>query len=237
MSDINWAGLVQRTNPFGEFADGMARGQEMRQSRVRENLFMQKQAAEAKQLAKAEALDDENRLERGILGNMARTDPRAAAAKAVEVGQFDMAGELSKLDENQRKVARENAEDLGGFASGLLGLPLEQRKGVIEQAAPILTQKGFKPEQIQAFDPSDANLQALVSSSMTLKTALEEANRKRDDARATERDAEMSQYREDMLDIAGRRVGVTERREGRAASGGGRGGRAAPKLPTGFILD
>lgn len=246
MDGINWGGLAPRVNVFDQLSEGLMRGTEMRQQRERANLFAQKQAFEMEEAKRARAKEDrelatdnENRLERGIIGHMAAKDPKAAAAKAVEVGQFDLAKELSALNESQRKVARENAEDLGGFAVALKNVPYDQRKAVIAQAQDTLIGYGFTPDKIAAFDPTDEALDAQAAGAFDLKSALEEANRKRDDARAAAKDDEMSQYREDMLALAGRRVGVSERREGRVASGrgGGRGGGAPAKLPSGFILD
>lgn len=208
MDGINWNGLVQRSNPFSSLSEGFQAGTDMRRDRERDAMLRQKQAADARALARTEALDNENRLERGIIGNMAGKDPRAAAAKALEVGQFDLAEQLGKLDEGQRKAARERAEDLGGFAATLAQQPYEARKAIIQQAAPILQELGFKPEQITGFDPSDQALQALVASSTDLKTALEEANRKRDDARADMTAEEAKRHNRTLEGQGAARIGI-----------------------------
>lgn len=223
MAEINWGALVQQRNPFDNFAEGMQGGAQMRMDRERQNLFAQEHAYKLEERKRALAEDQENRLERGIVGHMARTDPRGAQKKAVEVGQFDLAAEMGKLDESQRKAARENAEDLGGFASGLLSVPYEQRKGVIAQARPILIQKGFTEQQIDAFDPSDQGLQALVTSAMDLKTALEEANRQRDDKRQAETAAEARRHNSVLEKQGDARVGIARGQLGVSQSNAARG--------------
>lgn len=247
MDGINWGGLVQRTNPLAELAQGLQVGTEMRQAKERENLFRQRQAHEIEQDRRvnaredrAIALDQENRLERGLLGYMARTDPAAAARKAVEVGQVDMADSFSKMDEDQRAAARERAGVLAAYVESLQepqpGQPAptpQSIKAQILQDAEALEELGFTRQQIEAFEPTLSNLAGLKAKALGLKGMLEERNRLRDDKRAEAKDREMQQYREDMLALAGRRVGVTERREGRQgaaprAGGGGDGGARGP---------
>lgn len=235
MSDINWAGLVQRTNPFAEFQQGMESGRQRRLEEDRANLFAKEQQAREQDRQRAMAEDQENRLERGILGHMAKTDPRAASQKALEVGQYELGDQFAKMDANQRKIARDNAEDLGGFAATLLAqVPYEQRKSVIAQARQTLESYGLKPEKIDGFDPTDEALQGLVASSMTLTQALAEQRAKRDDDRQAARDEEMADYRKAMLGLSGERIGLARQREARVAKGGGKGGaKPAGPRPTG----
>jgi hypothetical protein len=223
MSDINWGLAVNRTNPFAEFTQGMEQGRQRRQDEDRANLFAEEQKYRIEERRKKDQLDREERMARGILGHVAKTDPRAAATKAVEVGQYDLADQFSKLDANQRKIARDNAEDLGGFAATIKAqVPdVGQRKAIIAQARETLKGYGLKDEQIDAFEPTDDNLQGLIAQSMTLTQALQEQNRQRDDKRAEARDAEMAEYREAMKGFAGDRVALARQREGRVASGGG----------------
>lgn len=188
MDGINWNGLNQ-PNPFANFAEGLRFGADMRQQRERTDLLRQRQQLEVQKAQREQALADEERARRAAVGGaVAKGD--YAGARTAAAGDFDMIGEINKMDAEQRKVARENAADLGGFAAGIAKVPYEQRKGIIAQAKPILSQRGFTPEQIDAFDPTDANLQALTASAMDLKTALEQSDREADNKRA---DAQLSE--------------------------------------------
>lgn len=223
MSEINWGLAVNRTNPFAEAINGFQQGTEMRRQTERDNLFAQRQEFEIAEANRKRMAEEAAAARKAKVGGYVAQGDYAGARTAAE-GDFDMLESIGKLDEAQRKAARDNAEDLGGFAAALKGVPYEQRRAIIAQARETLTGYGFKPEQLDAFDPTDQALDAQVMGAMDLKTALEEANRQRDDARAGERDDEMRQYRQDMLSLAGRRVGVSERREGRVAAGGGKAG-------------
>lgn len=258
MSDINWAGLVQHSNPFADFAQGLQYGAEMRRDRIKAdqqtarqkayNLFATDPMGAEKALIAAGDTEgandlrerrqgDDKNFRRGMIGMMVQKgDLQGAQAKAVQVGEFDLAENIGKLSADQRKVARENAQDLGGFAMGLLNVPYEQRKAVIGQARAILTQRGFTEQQIDAFDPSDANLQALGAQAMDLKTALEEANRQRDDNRAREQFDETKRHNRateatsaGSLAVARGNLGV--RQAEHAARLKGQGDYAAPAIP------
>jgi hypothetical protein len=207
MSDINWSLAVNRTNPFGEFADGLQRGADMRRQTERDNIFKERHAFEMEQANRQRQQEEALAARKAEVGGAVAKGDFGAARQAAG-GDFDMLESIGKLDEAQRKAARENAEDVGGFAAGLMQAPPEQRKAIIAQARPILKEKGFSDEQIDGFDPSDANLQALVTSSMGLKTALEEANRKRDDKRA-EMTAEEARRHQREMEAQGRsRIGL-----------------------------
>lgn len=206
MDGINWGGLNNGANPFASFTQGMERGAEMREARAQRdreatrrqaiNLFATDprgaeaglmavgdiETAEALRKRREGAATDERRAKVG--GMVGQKDYAGAQAEAIAGGDFDMAKSIAGLDEAQRKAAREHAEDLGGFAMGLKTVPYEQRKAIIAQVRPLLLQRGFNEQQIDGFDPSDANITALATSAMDLKTALDEANRQRDDARA-----------------------------------------------------
>jgi hypothetical protein len=234
MSDINWGGLVQRTNPFGEFADGMARGQDMRRQKERDNLFAQKQAFEMEESQRSRQKEEAAAARQAGVGSAIGKGDYAGAREAAG-GDLAMLKQIGELDEQQRKVVQERNGTLVAYLSQLPPDP-NAAKAMIMQDAPALKELGFTDEQIAGFQPTPQNIALMKAKALGLEGMLKDADRVRDDKRASEKDAEMSQYREDMLGLAGRRVGVSERREGRVASGGGRGG-APAKLPSGFILD
>lgn len=101
------------------------------------------------------------------------TDPQGARTAAIGAGDFDLAGELGKLDEQGRAKAKENAERMAVIGLTLKKSPYEARKPAIQQLSSVLQASGFSPEQIAGFDPTDEAIDGLVASSMDLKTALE----------------------------------------------------------------
>lgn len=248
MSDINWAGLVNRTNPFASFSEGLMQGAQMRQERERENLFRQKLAREERALAKAEAADTENRFEQGMLGYMARKDPRAAQAKAVEVGQYELADKFGKLDETQRKQAGERAGVLAAYVESLQtpqpGQPAptpQTIKAQIMQDADALAELGFTREQLQAFEPTPANMARLRAEALGLKGVLEQRNAERDDRRADDAAAETKRANRERERQGNARLGIAAdtNRRGWAAHNERKkaGGYGVPGGPTSGVVN
>ena len=206
MDGINWSGLSQSRNVFADLAQGLRYGSDLRKERQKAdqeaartralNLFStDPRGAEtalmsagdietAELLRKRREFEEASKRRANAAELVGKGDYRGAQQAALSGGDFDMAKSIAGLDIDQRKAARERAQDLGGFALGIKGLPYDQRRSVIQQAASILQQQGFTEEQIAGFDPTDANLQALAAQAMDLKTALEEADRQADNARA-----------------------------------------------------
>jgi hypothetical protein len=113
--------------------------------------------------------------QKAILSQYAK-DPAAAHNAAYATGDPGIVDMVSKLDENQRQVALEKAQRLAAVAFKLKQTPYEQRKPALQQLAPALQGAyGFTPEQIAAFDPSDATLDGIISQGMDLKTLIEQS--------------------------------------------------------------
>jgi hypothetical protein len=248
MSDINWAGLGNQRNVFAEMADGLQRGTDIRRQNERDNLFAQRQEFEIGQAKRQAEIEDEQRRRKTNVGAAVTKGDYQGARQAAE-GDFDLLTSIGKLDAEQRQAARERAEDLGGFAAALMQQPYEQRKAILAQAQETLIGYGFTPEQLAAFDPSDQALQAQVASSMDLKTALEEANRQRDDRRANEAFEETKRarsvaekQRERQLGISAGSLGVSRARlglsrEAHNARLKGVGGYGTPGVGGGVVAD
>ena len=184
MDGINWGLAVNRTNPFAEFSEGMMRGQDMKRERERENLFAERLAyerqREERELAKeaeaerkAAALDQENRLERGLLSNMARKDPRGAQFKAMEVGQDDLARQFGQMSDEQREAAKERAGVLLAYVESLNGKSPQEVKAQIMQDADALTELGYTREQLEAFQPTPVAMAKLRTEALGIKGYLE----------------------------------------------------------------
>lgn len=207
--NINWGGLVQRTNPFAEFQQGMESGRTRRLDEDRANLFAQEQQYRMEERQRGRAKEDENNLEQGLVSHMARTDPRAAQAKAVEVGQYDMADQIGKLDAQQREVAKERTGILVAYLDSLQGQDEATAKAQIMQDAPALMELGYTQEQIQGFSATPANVARMKAEALGLKGLLEQQNKDRDDKRADDKAKADEAYRAKTLAQGDRRIGLS----------------------------
>lgn len=102
-------------------------------------------------------------------------DSKGARTAAMQAGDFDMVAAIDKMSESQRAQATDNAMTLGAIAIRLQYVPYEERKAALANAKPFLAQRGFTGEQLDGFDPTDANLNAIIASATDFKTALEQS--------------------------------------------------------------
>lgn len=171
-------------------------------------------------------------------GQYAAGDVAGATTTAIAGGDFDMAKQIAALTKEQRAVATQHAEELGAYATSLKGLPYEQAKARIQADTPMLMQRGFKPQELAGFDPTPQNIDAVIGQAMDLKTALDQQNKLRDDARADQQFGETQRHNKVSEGISGRnastsaysaqtgRMSFNERKKagGFGTPGGARGG-------------
>lgn len=164
-------------------------------------------------------------------------DPAASRQGAMATGDEGLIKTISEMDDNQRKVAAANADEVASVAFALKNMPVEARKAQIQspQMAEFLASKGFKPEMIASFEPTDEALDGIIAQGTSLKDMLAAQREDRTAKYQQERLDEDRRHRMTMEGFAGqnadsRRITATRPR----ASGGGGGGM---KLPTGFVLD
>lgn len=171
-------------NAFRSYSAGK---EDRRQSNIRNALLAHKNdptaaaadLIEAGYLEQGLALQDRKRAldadatRKRVLGGYG-SDPDAARKDAMGSGDTQLIGQIQQMDAQQRQVAAQNADELGAVALALKQQPPEARKAALQnpQLSQWLTSKGFKPEQIAGFDPSDANLDALIAQGSTLKDLL-----------------------------------------------------------------
>lgn len=119
--------------------------------------------------------------ERSRLLGQYGTDPTAARTGALATGDAELINQISTMDANQRAVAAKNADDLASVGFALKNLPIDQRKATLQspQMTEFLASKGFKPEMIAAFDPTDANLDGIIAQGTSLKDMLAQAREDR----------------------------------------------------------
>lgn len=111
----------------------------------------------------------------GAMDQYTRGDTAGAQASAVAAGDFDLATAIGSLSKEQRDAAQRHAEDLAAFAVTLRGLPHDQAAARIQANRGRLIQQGFKPEEIDGFDPTPDNIEAVIGQAIDLKTALDQA--------------------------------------------------------------
>jgi hypothetical protein len=220
--NINWNAL-QTPDFAGNAFQAQQAGQQMADRR--QNALIQRNALERDQAARS-----------AVAGPLATGD-YAGAAKAAAPFDPKAAQAYLQLDETQRAAAKERATTLAGAAMSLKSVPYEQRKAQLAQMAAGLQQMGITPEQIQGFDPTDANIQAVVGQSMTAKDQFdrldkdrtfqagrEDASQRQADRLADNARADRAQKERERADAA------RERRLLAAVSAAGGGGKA----PSGY---
>lgn len=238
------------------FAQGRQIGREIRQAKVSDNALAKFSAGDRggginelmtvdpRQAMQLQAYDQQQQgLERGrrIGGMAAGGDLVGAKGAALEAGDFDIAGQIGTLDAQQRALATEHASTIGAIGIRLLEVPYEQRKVAIQSLLPALAERGFKPEELSSFDPTDANLNGAIGQAMTIKDAVAMMDQERDRA---ERERHNRAIESRPLIVGGGAVavdgdggGVIYRNPKTFAPKSGRGGSGGmPPLPPGARL-
>lgn len=215
-------------------------GQEMRrQSNVRNALLQNKDdpvAAAPDLIANGEleqglALQDRGRAlkveqtRKDVLGGYGQ-NPDDARSTAMQSGDMQLMAQIQNMDERQRQIAAQNADELGAVALALRQQPPEARKMALQspQMREWLAGRGFKPEQIDGFDPSDANLDAIAAQSMSIKDILAQQKLEADAKFDREKFEETKRHNRATEGVAGqnaesRRISATKPR-----ASGGKGG-------------
>lgn len=240
MSQIDW-GLLKVPNYFADGVNAQQAGQQRRDELAKRNAFARYDEDPDGAIKELMAVDpksglamrDDRRAQQaaaqrqGIISSYA-TDPQAARGAAMQAGDLEMVEAIGKLDAASREQAKERATGLATAAYGLSRLPYEQRKAKLAEMTPILSGFGLSPQDIAGFDPTDEAIQTVGAQAVGLKDMLS-MDMKREDMQADNRRGDQ------QLEVSRGRLGLSQQREARVSRGGG--GRAAPKPPSGFILD
>ena len=161
------------------------------------------------------------------------TDPKASRQSAMESGDPELINQISQMDADQRKIAADNAEGVASFAYSLKGMTPEARKAQLQnpQNVQFLTSKGFTPEQVAGFDPTNEALDAIIGQGMSMREMLA-AQREDRTADAEQRRLDLTEeYNRGRLAIGQTSAGanVTRANKPPAARGGG-GATTSPAL-------
>lgn len=244
--------LLGQGPTFESALKSYGQGQEMRrQSNVRNALLQHKDDPTAAapdliangELEQALALQDRKRgldaeaTRKRVLGGYG-TDPGAARTEAMGSGDMQLIGQIQQMDAHQRQVAAQNADEMAAVALALKNAPPEQRKATLSspQLSEWLALKGFKPEQIATFDPTDANLDAIIAQGSTLKELLAQYKDERAAQFEGKKFEETVRHNKATEGVAvsnaeSRRISATKPRAARSQSG------SIPPLPPGFVIE
>lgn len=176
----------------------------------------------------------EQQTRKRVLGQYG-TDPTAARQGALESGDADLINAVSSLDAQDRALANERAQRLAAVAFKLKQSPYEQRKAALQSLGPSLQGAfGFTPEQLGSFDPTDANLDAVIGQGAKLSELITSTDKNADNTRQQSQLDELIRHNRAMEEAAMGRVDVARSRERRQGAGGG----AQPQgVPPGFVLE
>ncbi|HJR83451.1 MAG TPA: hypothetical protein VJ775_05945 [Sphingomicrobium sp.] len=206
--DINF-GALQYANPFKAFSEGQEIGAQNRQRQARQaagNVFASDPDRAAQIMleagdweggltARKYAKEDRQEKARAAAATKyASGDSKGAQADALAVGEVDLAKSIASLDESARKAVKERNDIFGASLYHIGKMPYEQRRTEIQQLKPGLIQQGFTAEQIDAFDPTDQNVGALLNQSLGVKELLVAADRETDNARADRQAGETARH-------------------------------------------
>lgn len=134
-----------------------------------------------------------------------QTDPIARASAAAATGNPEIIQAVTGMDKETREQHKVATDAVGGFAFGLRGKvqDIAQRKAMILQNKDGLVAAGMKPEEVDNFEPTDANLDGLVARMQTLDQAFKYADQKTDNDRQAATAAETARHNLAMEGVAG----------------------------------
>jgi len=111
----------------------------------------------------------QNLATRKQVGSLAASgDISGAKAAAASSGDFDLVNTLNKMGEDERKQTTDRYTGTAPIAYQAAKLPYEQRRAFIQSATPELKALGWTDGQLAGFDPTDANLAAIVGTGSKL---------------------------------------------------------------------
>lgn len=153
----------------------------------------------------------ETRERQRTAGAMYGKSPEKAVDYARGQGDFELASQLDEMFANATEAevaeATKRYGTLAGVAAPLREVPYQARRTMIMQQAPMLMQLGMTQEQIAAFDPTDANIDMVLSTAVGAEQYLTMQDRR-------EREASAEQWRQRRYDQAerfgGQRIGISQ---------------------------
>jgi len=123
---------------------------------------MQAETARRAQVEQQRQLVDQQAYRSRVSELLKNGDYNGAAAQAALIGDDKAATNFSTIQKNQYDQRSAGAGAFGEISRGIAALPYEQRRAALASAKPALLSMGYRPEDIDAFDPSDVNMVAVT---------------------------------------------------------------------------
>lgn len=166
MAGFNFGQVFQSADP----SQAWQRGVEMRQS----------QEDRARAIAQAETKAQQDAEYRSRMGEILRSSApdRYAAASAAASHYGDAAAAQNYYNLSKQGYDRADASTvaLANMANDIAAQPYETRMGIIQSLKPRLVALGYDAAEIDAFDPTDANLAALAGIEYNKEMRVDDAN-------------------------------------------------------------
>lgn len=176
------------------------------------NALTQRRAAETRLATEQATLQRR----RDVGSKVASGDLTGARTQALESGDLDLVGEIGKLDDAARKRVEESNAKIGGVAYNLMQIkdPAE-REQIGKAAVGQLVQQGvLTEEQAAQVDLSDQSLQGYVSQALSLKDAIDRADKDRQFGLETEKFGHQKETDKERIGLDRQRVGMEGQRLG-----------------------
>jgi len=142
------------------------------QDRKRQMMLQQRQESDYARQQQAEQTSLANRSRAAQLAAQGQYD-QADQEAGLGVGDFDVHKSIAALrDEHRAQVKQKFASAAPVAIQALQEQDPARRQAMIQAAGPSLVENGWKPEEIAAFQPTDANLQRLINDARTVDSAL-----------------------------------------------------------------
>lgn len=148
----DWTDLL-RTGPDASdigtaFNQGRQQAVTLRQQQLQQEAYTQQQAAITQY--------------RSRVADLLRTsDFQGAAAQAAAAGDDAASKNFIQLQQNRFTQQSGGANSMAEIVRGIATLPYEQRRAALAAAAPAIRAHGYNQTDIDAFDPTDANIAGL----------------------------------------------------------------------------
>lgn len=252
--DIQWDRLAP-VNPLGSVLQGYEVGSEAKKKRVTTNALSNYDTNPEQAISDLMSVDAEmgmklkgdyreqqaQRQRQATFGKYAEGDSAGARKDALMAGDVDLVKVIQGLDEDATKQAMARAERQAALIVPLMDVPYAERKARIMQIAPQLEEAGYSPEQIQNFDPTDANLNTITGQVLGIRGQLEQRWKAQDFGLKKDQFAETQRHNRAGEAVSAGNLGVSranlaQRRAEHAARQRGEGGYAAPGAGAGLRI-
>lgn len=168
---INWSIAQQQPNALAMMLQGFEEGKQMRREEAGRNAMARIMGAgQTPGIGDGQAPQDMTADWEAVgqwkpeLAYQLKRDQEERAWKIRE--------QLATLGERERELENTRWKAAAPLLVQMQSVPYEQRRGLLQSAAPVLMANGWSNEQLSRFDPTDDQLQGLIAVSKTVEQAI-----------------------------------------------------------------